>query len=111
MTRAQRSASFAGPALGRGFGLALVALARALPAITGWEVHVRHFPPLHADWDPRLGPGTAPALLIGALAIGWSVPLAERWPWRRLLLSAYVGGVAWLFSLALLDGAGGVSQN
>ena len=25
--------------------------------VTGWDVHVRHFPPLHADWDPRVGRG------------------------------------------------------
>ena len=48
MTRAQRIAPFAGLA----FGVGLVALAMALPALTDWDVHVRHFPPLHADWDP-----------------------------------------------------------
>ncbi len=77
----------------------------ALPAVTGWDVHVRYFPPLHAEWDPRVGTGTVPSLLVGALAVWFSVGLAQRLPWRMLLLSAYAGGVAWLFSLALVDGA------
>ena len=77
----------------------------ALPAVTGWDVHVRYFPPLHAEWDPRVGVGTLPSLLVGALALWFSIGLAERLPWRGLLLAAYAGGVAWLFSLALVDGA------
>ncbi len=85
--------------------LALAGLAMAIPALTGWDVHVRYFPPLHAEWDPRLGPGSLPALLVGALAVWFSVGLAQRLPWRGLLLATYAGGVAWLFSLALVDGA------
>ncbi len=77
----------------------------ALPAITGWDVHVRYFPPLHAEWDPRVGVGTLSSLLLGALAFWFSIGLAQRLPWRGLLLAAYAGGVAWLFSLALVDGA------
>ncbi len=77
----------------------------ALPAITGWDVHVRYFPPLHATWDPRVGVGTLPSLLVGGLALWFSIGLAQRLPWRGLLLAAYAGGVAWLFSLALVDGA------
>ncbi|MCW2760633.1 MAG: hypothetical protein JWR85_834 [Marmoricola sp.] len=77
----------------------------ALPAATGWDVHVRSFPPLHAEWDPRTGPGSLPTLLLGALAVWQAVGLAERLPWRGLLATAYAGGVAWLFSLALVDGA------
>ena len=106
MTRAQRISPFAGLA----FGILLAAVAMALPAITGWDVHVRHFPPLHADWDPRLGPGTLPAVLLGGLAILWAVPLAERLRWRTMLLASYAGGVAWLFSLAFVDGREGVSK-
>ena len=105
MTRAARTAPFVGLA----FGLVLATVAMALPAITGWDVHVRHFPPLHADWDPRTGIGTLPALLVGALAVGWSVSLATRLPWRSLLLASYAGGVAWLLSLAFVDGKGGVA--
>jgi hypothetical protein len=106
MTRVQRIAPFAGLA----FGVVLVTVAMALPAVTGWHVHVNHFPPLHADWDPRVGPGTLPALVLGALAIVWAVPLAERLRWHALLLASYVGGVAWMFSLAFVDGRDGVAR-
>ena len=80
----------------------------ALPAATGWDVHVRSFPPLHAEWDPRIGPGTLPALLVGALAVWLSVGLAQRLPWRVLLPATYAAGVAWLISLALVDGEKGI---
>ena len=40
----------------------------ALPALTDWDVYVRSFPPLHAEWDPRVGAGTLPALVVGGLA-------------------------------------------
>jgi methylthioxylose transferase len=97
------------PLFGVFVAVGLAGLAMALPAITDWDVHVRSFPPLHAEWDPRLGPGTLPALLVGALAVWQSVGLAERLRWRALLLTAYAGGVAWLFSLAFVDGKAGVA--
>lgn len=93
------------PLIGVFGAVGLAGLAIALPAVTDWDVHVRYFPPLHAEWDPRTGPGTLPALVLAALATWFSVGLAQRLPWRALLLSAYAGGVAWLFSLALVDGA------
>ena len=96
------------PVLGLVLGVLLAAAAMLVPAVTGWDVHVRYFPPLHAEWDPRVGPGTAPAVLVGLLAVVWAVPLAERLRWRQLLLASYAGGLAWAFSLALVDGRGGV---
>ncbi len=96
------------PLVGLIAAVLLAVLAMALPAITGWDVHVRYFPPLHAEWDPRLGPGTVPALLVGALAVWQAVTLAERLRWRTMLLSAYASGVAWLFALAFVDGPDGV---
>jgi hypothetical protein len=90
--------------------IGLVALAMALPAVTGWDVHVRHFPPLHADWDPRTGPGTLPAVLLAGLA-GWqAVELSGRLAWRRLLWSAYLVGLAWMLALATVDGRDGVGH-
>src|SRR6478609_7370642 len=96
------------PFIGLFVAVGLAGLAMALPAVTGWDVHVRSFPPLHAQWDPRLGPGTLPAVLVGVLAAWWAVPLADRLRWWQLLASAYVGGVAWLFSLAFVDGRDGI---
>ena len=39
-------------------------------------------------------------------SLGCATPtdLAERLPWRRLLLASYVVGLAWLLALALVDG-------
>jgi len=88
----------------------LAGLAMAIPAITGWDVHVRYFPPLHAEWDPRFGPGTLPTVLVAALASWWAVPLAQRLGWWPLLGTAYVAGLAWMFSLAFVDGADGIGE-
>ena len=82
----------------------------AVPAVTGWDVHVRSFPPVHAIWDPRLGPGTVPALLTGLLAMWFSIGLSERLGWRALLLTTYAAGVVWMFSLALVDGEKGIGR-
>jgi len=96
------------PLVGVFVAAGLAGLAMAVPELTGWDVHVRSFPPLHAEWDPRIGPGTLPAVLLGGLGVWLSVGLAERLPWRSLLLAAFAGGVAWMFSLALVDGEKGI---
>ena len=93
-----------------GVGVALMGAAMAVPAVTGWDVHVRWFPPLHAIWEPRVGPGTVPALLLAALGSAYAGPLAERLSWRRLLLASYGAGLAWLLALALVDGTEGIGH-
>jgi hypothetical protein len=98
------------PLIGVFVAIGLIGLGMALPAITGWDVYVRSFPPLHAEWDPRVGVGTLPALVVGGLAAWCSVNLARRLSWRRLLLAAYGGGLAWLLSLALVDGRAGIGR-
>ena len=96
------------PVIGVFVAVGVAGLAMALPEVLDWDVHVRSFPPLHAEWDPRIGPGTLPAVLVGALAVWQSVGLAQRLPWRGLLLATYAAGTAWLFSLALVDGEKGI---
>ncbi len=98
------------PATGLAVAVLLATLGMAVPAIFAWDVHVRWFPPLHAIWDPRLGAGTVPAVLTGGLALWHGTALADRLPWRTLLVTAYAAGVAWLFSLALVDGLDGVGK-
>ncbi|MFL6158626.1 MAG: hypothetical protein ACJ72D_21260 [Marmoricola sp.] len=88
--------------------VALVALAMAVPAITGWDVNVKTFPPLHADWKPRVGVGTGPAVLIALLAVRYAVDLAATLPWRRLLGLTFLAGLAWMLALAYVDGRHGV---
>ena len=45
----------------------------AIPAVFDWDVHVRYFPPLHAEWDPRRR-GRARSLrwCIGVLAVAYA---------------------------------------
>jgi hypothetical protein len=97
-------------AAGLSGAVALVALAMLVPATTGWAVHVRSFPPLHATWDPRVGPGTAPAVLLAVLAARQAVDLAGRLPWRALLGASYAAGLAWMVALAAVDGRDGLGR-
>jgi hypothetical protein len=90
--------------------MGLMALAMLVPALTGWNVRVNSFPPLHAEWAPRLGPGTAPALLLAALGTWHAVGLAQRLSWGRLLVLVAVTGWAWMVTLATVDGADGIGH-
>ncbi|MEO3767006.1 hypothetical protein [Streptomyces sp. B5E4] len=88
-------------------GLAALAIAAAVVvgrAVNGSDVlHVR-FPPLSAVWVPHYGPGTPAALAVAAAVVAYGPPLADRLPWRRLLLATWGAGMAWIWSLALVDG-------
>ncbi|MEU1350248.1 hypothetical protein [Streptomyces sp. NPDC005795] len=68
------------------------------------RVLVVHWPPLLATWNPHVGPGTWLAPTVAAAVIAYGPVLADRWPWRSLLLSGYATALAWVFSLALIDG-------
>lgn len=102
------------PWVGLGVALLLMALAFSVPPLAGWDVHARSddlgTPPIHGYVDLKLGPGTVPALLLAALAAAYAGRLAERLSWGRLLAVSFVAGLAWLLSLALVDGADGLSR-
>ncbi|MGW1874394.1 hypothetical protein [Streptomyces sp. NPDC001975] len=63
-----------------------------------------HWPPLFADWDPHVGPGTPAAVLVAAAVVAYGPNLAVRLPWRGLLAAAWGACLAWIWSLALVDG-------
>ncbi|MEU0598442.1 hypothetical protein ABZ484_09345 [Streptomyces sp. NPDC006393] len=63
-----------------------------------------HWPPLLADWDPHVGPGTPAAVLVAAAVVVHGPALALRLPWRALLATAWGTALAWTWSLALVDG-------
>ncbi|MFI2200174.1 hypothetical protein ACH47Z_05205 [Streptomyces sp. NPDC020192] len=63
-----------------------------------------HWPPLFADWDPHLGPGTPAALAVAAATVAYGPALAARLPWRALLAASWASALAWILSLALVDG-------
>lgn len=55
---------------------------------------------LHVDTSWAL----APAVLLAAAAVAWGPTLAERLPWRKLLVLAGAVAFAWAFALAASDG-------
>ncbi|GAA1469993.1 hypothetical protein [Microbacterium thalassium] len=85
----------------------LIAASVIIPAATGWNVRAGHFPPLHAIWDPGIGPGTPAAILLAVLTVIYA-PRAAGWSWRRLLWVVYGWGVAWMLALGLIDGWYGI---
>ncbi|MDO0926718.1 hypothetical protein QQY24_15305 [Streptomyces sp. TG1A-8] len=63
-----------------------------------------HWPPLLAEWDPHVGPGTPAAVLLAAAGAAQGPALAARLPWRALLAAAWAASTGWILSLALVDG-------
>ncbi|MFJ2370393.1 hypothetical protein [Microbacterium sp. NPDC087665] len=88
--------------------LVLIAAAIAIPVLTGWNVHVKSFPPLHAEWMPRIGPGTPLAVLLGLAGVLWGPRLATAARWGRLLMISLAASALWLFALATVDGLDGI---
>ncbi|MEU0148214.1 hypothetical protein ABZ119_19980 [Streptomyces sp. NPDC006288] len=89
-----------------GAGVLLVALA----VVVGWFIQEGdgslqvQWPPLLASWDPHLGPGTPAAVAVAVAVVAYGPRLAARLPWRALLLTCWTGSVAWILSLALVEG-------
>jgi hypothetical protein len=90
---------------------AIVVAAATTPIALGVDVQAGTAPPLLADWRPRLGPGTIPAMALAAIMCAPALPrVCGRLPWRWLLGAAWLFGAAWLLSLAAVDGLDGVSR-
>ncbi len=112
MPRSVRTAAWVGLAL----ALGLIAAGGTVPDLFGWQVYVWAHPgpddvaPLHALWDPRVGLGTIPAVVVALLGWRYATDLAERLPWRPLLATTYVVALVWMLSLALVDGTDGFSS-
>ena len=94
--------------IGLAVAIALIAAAILIPAVTGWNVYANSFPPVHAEWSPRLGWGTIPAVLIAVLGVRFSVDVATRLRWPGLLWATFAVALAWTVSLALVDGPSGL---
>ena len=97
-------------AWGLGGALLLMAAAMATPAAFDWYVHVYSFPPLHAEWEPRAGWGTVPALLLAAAALTSAARVAQAAPWGRLMVASYLAALGWLLTLAYVDGHDGIGE-
>jgi hypothetical protein len=98
------------PAWGLAAAVVLLVLAGVVPPATGWGVHARSFPPLHAQWLPRVGPGTLPAVAAAVVGVLWAGQAARRLPWPVLLAVTWLAGMTWMLSLALVDGLDGVGR-
>ena len=91
----------------------LVVAAFAVPFALDWDVNARRdrfgIAPLHGYWQPGLGLGTVPAVLLaigGVASIGAWLTMS----WRRVLFSSYAAALAWLVSLALVRGQTGLDR-
>lgn len=66
-------------------------------------LHV-NWPPLYARWDPHIGPGTPAALAVAVLVTAYGPGVAVRLRWRALVFLCWAASLAWIVSLALVDG-------
>lgn len=62
------------------------------------------WPPLYAYAEPHLGPGTPAALVVASLVVLYGPTVARRLRWRQLLWVSWGVSMAWIWSLALIDG-------
>ncbi|WP_235833791.1 hypothetical protein [Aeromicrobium chenweiae] len=103
------TASTRAAVLSAGVGLLLVAASMIVPQVIDEDVRV-HWPPLHADWDPRLGILTLPATVVGlvlVLVLPW---VARAAPWGAVLGTGFVGSWAWIMALAMTEGTDGLAR-
>ncbi|WP_340556367.1 hypothetical protein [Streptomyces sp. GSL17-111] len=82
----------------------------AVAALVGHHVQERtealrlRWPPLYAYWEPHVGPGTPAALAVAVLVIAYGPRIAARLGGPALAWAAFAGSLAWIWSLALVDG-------
>lgn len=96
-------------AISAAVGLALVVAAMVVPLVWGRDVRV-HWPPLHADWDPRLDPRLAIVIAVG-LGLWAVLPVvAERLTWTATVAVSSVASWVWVMVLALYDGRYGLAR-
>jgi hypothetical protein len=95
--------------LSAGAGLLLVAASMVVPQWLDDDVRV-HWPPLHADWDPRFGLLTLPAIVLGLLLVAVLPRLARTLPWRALVATAFATAWLWIVAVALTEGTEGLAR-
>ncbi|HEY3528023.1 MAG TPA: hypothetical protein VGK78_02655 [Nocardioides sp.] len=100
---------------GLGGAVFVVAAAMVVPPVTGWDVRAtgslpHTVAPLYAAFRPVVGIGTPFAMVLGFAGVRYGPALAARLTWRRLLVGAYAGGLAWTLALAFVSGPGGLSR-
>ncbi|ROR80111.1 hypothetical protein SAMN06295974_2007 [Plantibacter flavus] len=96
--------------IGTAIAVLLIVAAIALPGLIPLNVHVRSFPPLHAEWAPHVGWGSLPAVTLAVFALVCSARIAQLSRWRVLLGVVFVTAFVWMVSLALVDGPEGLGK-
>ncbi|HVB26539.1 MAG TPA: hypothetical protein VNE21_01355 [Mycobacteriales bacterium] len=67
-------------------------------------------PPFAGRYRIRVGAASLLAPMVAAIVVwGTARGIADRLPWRRLLLAGYLSAVAWALGLALVDGGRGLA--
>ena len=66
--------------------------------------------PTHGYWDPKIGPGTVPALALALLGVWRAETWALHWSFRRVVVASCAAALAWLLALALVDGPAGLTR-
>jgi hypothetical protein len=87
----------------------LVVASMVVPRWLGDDVRV-HWPPLHADWDPRFGLLTLPAIVLGLLLVMVLPRLSRALPWRALLATAFAAAWLWIVAVAMTEGTEGLAR-
>lgn len=83
--------------------------AMVVPRVLGEDVQV-NWPPLHADWDPRLGWLTLPAVLLGAVLVLALPRLLATCSWRAVLALTYGTTWLWTMTVAMTQGRDGLAR-
>jgi methylthioxylose transferase len=90
---------------------AVVAIAMAVPSVTGVDVRAGTAAPLLGDWAWRVGWSSLLVVAIVAVTAWPGLPdLLDRLSWRRLLALSWAGSVLWMVVLALVDGPQGLGR-
>ena len=89
----------------------LVALAMAVPALTGVDVKAGTAPPLLGDWAIRWWWST-PVVIALAATTTWRglSDFLDRLSWRGVLALSWAASVMWMVALALVDGPDGLGR-
>ena len=90
-------------------GATLVGFAIGWPRWTDQDMGAS-WTPLMGTWQPRIGPGSAVAVLVAVAVIAVGPTLARRLPWPALLLWTWSAATAWTVALASVDGHDGIGD-
>jgi hypothetical protein len=88
-------------------GVVLVVATVAAPYVTGVKTYSYGDAPFIDSWAPRVGSATWFAVALALAAVAWYLPRAQTMRWSLVLVSGGVLSLAWMVSLAWLDGIAG----